>query len=112
MEMHSRQQLNEGYKAVEQLLLEKGAHVNAKGGKYGNAPHGASSGCYPTIAGLLMPNWAYDYGAIAILLLEKGANVNEQGGEYGNALQAACNGGHEGIYKRLLEKGIDGNGMG
>jgi ankyrin repeat protein len=56
------------------LLLENGAEVNAKGGKYGNALQAAS---------------LKDNEAIVKLLLENGAEVNAEGGEYGNALQAA-----------------------
>ena len=77
------------------LLLEKGAEVNAQGGKYGNALQAASY---------------LDHEAIVKLLLEKGAKVNAQGGEYGNALQAASYLGHEAIVKLLLEKGAEDQG--
>ncbi|KAH9207858.1 hypothetical protein DL95DRAFT_312889, partial [Leptodontidium sp. 2 PMI_412] len=72
------------------LLLEKGADVNAQGGRYGNALQAAS---------------AQGHETIAVLLLEKGADVNAQGGKYGNALQAASAGGHETIAALLLQKG-------
>jgi ankyrin repeat protein len=46
------------------LLLEKGADVNAQGGEYGNALPAASFG---------------GHEAIANLLLENGADINAQG---------------------------------
>jgi ankyrin repeat protein len=57
-----------------QLLLDKGADVNAQGGLYGNALYAAS------INGNLK---------VMQLLLDEGANINAQDGYYGNALQAA-----------------------
>jgi ankyrin repeat protein len=72
------------------LLLEKGADVNAQGGYYGNALQAASAG---------------GDEAIVKLLFEKGADFNAQGGYYGNALQAASAGGDEAIVKLLLEMG-------
>ncbi|EAQ93238.1 hypothetical protein CHGG_01473 [Chaetomium globosum CBS 148.51] len=54
-----------------QILISKGADVNAQGGEYGNALQAASSG---------------GHQEIVKLLLDKGADVNAQGGEYGNAL--------------------------
>ncbi|KAI9766558.1 MAG: hypothetical protein M1839_004885 [Geoglossum umbratile] len=72
------------------LLLEKGADVNAQGGRHGNALQAASS---------------YGYNQIVRQLLEKGADVNAQGGLYGNALQAASFYGHDQTVQRLLEKG-------
>jgi ankyrin repeat protein len=70
-----------------QLLLDKGADVNAQGGKYGNALQAASS------RGNL---------EVVQLLLDKGANVNAQGGYYGNALLAASHEGHINTIKVLL----------
>ena len=55
-----------GHEAVVRLLLEKGANVNAEGGKYGNALQAASFG---------------GHEAVVRLLLEKGANVNAEGGQ-------------------------------
>ncbi len=57
-----------------QLLIEKGADVNAEGGEYGNALQAASEEGNENIVQLL---------------IERGADVNAQGGYYGNALQAA-----------------------
>ena len=56
-----------------QLVLEKGADVNAQGGEYGTALQAASA------------NRDLD---IVRLLLDKGADINARGGKYGTALQA------------------------
>jgi ankyrin repeat protein len=60
-----------GHEEVVRLLLDKGAEVNAQGGRYGNALQAASLG---------------GHGAIVKTLLNKSADVNAQGGHYGNAL--------------------------
>jgi ankyrin repeat protein len=115
---------------VVQLLLGKGADVNARGGKYGSALQAASQEGHLEIAQLLLEKGAdvntqggY-YGnalqaashrrhlEIAQLLLEKGADVNTQGGDYGSALQAASQEGHLDIAQLLLEKGADVNTQG
>ncbi|KAL2071840.1 hypothetical protein VTL71DRAFT_13075 [Oculimacula yallundae] len=85
------------HESIVQLLLDKGADVNAKGGFYGNALQAAS--IFPDLS-------------IVQLLLEKGANVNAQGGEYGNALQAASYQGNFSIVQLLLDKGADVNAQG
>ncbi|SLM38726.1 vegetative incompatibility protein het-e-1, partial [Lasallia pustulata] len=56
------------------MLLDKGADVNAQGGRYGNALYAAS---------------ATGHDQVVQMLLDKGADVNAQGGQYGNALKAA-----------------------
>ncbi|KAF7968171.1 hypothetical protein HWV62_31716 [Athelia sp. TMB] len=86
-----------GSLAIAQLLLEKGADVNATGGEYGTALQAAS------YRGLF---------EIAQLLLERGANVNARGGKYCTALQAASYGEEFKIVKLLLEKGADVNATG
>jgi ankyrin repeat protein len=53
------------------MLLNKGAEVNAQGGRYGNALEAASD---------------RGYEQVVKMLLDKGAEVNAQGGEYDNAL--------------------------
>ena len=50
-----------------QMLLDKGAEVNARGGKYGNALQAASQG---------------GHKKVIQILLDKGAEVNAQGGFY------------------------------
>jgi ankyrin repeat protein len=50
----------EGHKKVVEMLLEKGADVNAQGGDYGNALHAAS---------------VEGHEKVVEMLLEKGADV-------------------------------------
>ena len=77
-----------------QLLLDRGADVNAQGGQYGNALQAAAF-C----------------GNIEIiqLLLARGADIHAQGGQYGNALQAATYRGRMGVIQLLLESGANVN---
>lgn len=82
----------EGRDNTVQLLLGRGADVNAQGGEYGNALQTAS---------------ARGHSKIVQMLLDKGADVNAQGGKYGNALQAASRSGHGEIVRLLIDKGAD-----
>jgi ankyrin repeat protein len=125
------------YKATEQgngavvvALLDKGADVNAQGGRYSNALQAASLNSYKEIATLLLDKGANvnaqggHYGnalqaasacghkEMATLLLDKGADVNAQGGPYSNALQAALAGGYKEVATLLLDKGADVNAQG
>ncbi|KGQ10507.1 Protein fem-1 B [Beauveria bassiana D1-5] len=86
-----------GHQEIVQLLLDKGAAINAQGGKYTNAFQAAS----------LQGNQA-----IIQLLLDNGAAINAQGGKYGNALQAASFRGHQEVVQLLLDKGADVNAQG
>jgi ankyrin repeat protein len=70
----------EGHEKVVELLLDRGADVNAQGGYYGNA---------------LQAALVRGHEKVVELLLDRGANVNTQGGHYGNALQAALDRSHE-----------------
>jgi ankyrin repeat protein len=81
-----------GHCAMAELLLDKGADVNAQ--SYGNALHAAS---------------VEGHEQIVKLLLDKGADVNAQGGFYGSALYAASDRGHEQVVKLLLDKGANVN---
>ena len=54
-----------GHEAIVKLLIEKGADVNAWGGRYENALQAALDACHE---------------ATAKLLIEKGADVNAHGG--------------------------------
>ncbi|KAI1559318.1 ankyrin repeat domain containing protein [Pyrenophora tritici-repentis] len=56
------------------LLLDKGAEVNAQGGRYGNALQAASE---------------RGYEQVVKTLLDAGAEVNAQGGRSCTALHAA-----------------------
>ncbi|EED17250.1 ankyrin repeat containing protein [Talaromyces stipitatus ATCC 10500] len=87
----------QGHSEVVPQLLERGADVNAEGGKYGNALQAASG---------------QGHRKIVQLLLENGADVNAQGGQYGNVLQAAAQGGHFDVVQLLLENGADVNAQG
>jgi ankyrin repeat protein len=86
-----------GHEKVVELLLSKGADVNAQGGVYGNALQAASFGGHDTTVELL---------------LSQGADVNAQGGGYGNALQAASYRGHDTTVELLLSQGADVNAQG
>lgn len=86
-----------GHDKVVQLLLDKGAEVNAQGGSYGNALQAASEG---------------GHDKVVRLLLDKGADMNAQGRRYDNALQAASAGGHGKVVRLLLDKGADVNSQG
>jgi hypothetical protein len=86
-----------GASFMTQMLLDKGADVNAQGGQYGNALQAAS---------------VNGRKEVVTLLLEKGADVNAQGGLYGNALQAASANGRKEVVTLLLEKGADVNAQG
>ncbi|KAJ7818834.1 vegetative incompatibility protein HET-E-1 [Mycena olivaceomarginata] len=119
-----------GHQKICQLLLNKGADVNAQGGKYGNALQAAASRGHDKIVQVLLDKGADvntqegEYGnalqaaasgghdKIVQVLLDKDADVNTQGGEYGNALQAAASQGHDKIVQVLLDKGADVNAQG
>ncbi|KAJ7795329.1 ankyrin repeat-containing domain protein [Mycena olivaceomarginata] len=130
------------YQKICELLLNKGADVNAQGGRYGNALQAAASQGHDKIVQVLLDKGADvnahggEYGnalqaaafgghdkivqaaafgghdKIVQVLLDKGVDVNAQGGEYGNALQAAAFGGHDKIVQVLLDKGVDVNAQG
>ena len=72
-----------------ELLLAKGADVNAQGGRYGTA---------------LQAALYRGHEEVVELLLAKGADVNAQGGRYGNALQAASVYGNKKVIELLLDK--------
>jgi ankyrin repeat protein len=83
--------------SLAKKLLDRGADVNAQGGRYGNVLQLAAN----------MSN-----ASLVRLLLEKGANVNAAGGYFGNALQAASIDGDLETIKILLEWGADVNARG
>jgi ankyrin repeat protein len=117
-----------GHLEIVQLLLEKGADVNAQGGAYGtNTLQAAVEGGYLEIVQLLLEEGAdinsqgsYYGNALQLaagdgkleivqLLIEKGADINSPAGYYGNALQLAAGQGKLEIVQLLLEKGADVN---
>ncbi|RHZ53561.1 uncharacterized protein CDV56_100734 [Aspergillus thermomutatus] len=119
-----------GLRCIVELLLEKGADVNAQGGLYGNPLQAACGRGDKEVVQLLLEKGADvnaqggEYGnalqaacvegdkEVVQLLLEKGAEVNAQGGQYGNPLQAACGRGDKEVVQLLLEKGADVNAQG
>ncbi|GKT97069.1 ankyrin repeat protein [Colletotrichum tofieldiae] len=116
---------SQGRLEIVELLLEKGADVNAQGGEFSSALYAASSQGHQKVVELLLRKGAniHAHGDkfsnalqaasalskgnqdIARLLFKKGANVNAQGGKHGNALQAALWKGEETIARLLGENG-------
>lgn len=112
---------------IVQLLLEKGADVNAEGGQLGNSLQAASFLGHIDVMRLLLEKGA-DVNAkggyygnplqaafirhhidVVQLLFEEGADVNIEGGYYGNPLQAVCFNGNIDAIQLLFEKGADVN---
>ncbi|CEO59716.1 hypothetical protein PMG11_04381 [Penicillium brasilianum] len=83
-----------GLQYTVRQLLQKGANINAEGGRYGYVLQAASS---------------RGHVEVVELLLEKDADVNAQGGAYGNALQAASHKGYTEVVQLLLAKGAKVN---
>lgn len=75
-------------------LTERGADVNARCGKHGNA--------------LCAATWG-GHQQVVRLLLSKGASVNQLGGHYGNALQTASWLGDGNLIRLFCEYGADVN---
>ncbi|TQV97270.1 G-protein beta WD-40 repeats containing protein [Cordyceps javanica] len=99
-----------GYPRVVDILLEKGAKVNARG-KYNTALEAASYNGHKEIVATLLRNGAN------ISLPDEDENTLHNallgGGRYGNALQVACSRkGCQEIVKTLLEEGADANAQG
>ncbi|KAK5314358.1 hypothetical protein LTR93_010373 [Exophiala xenobiotica] len=112
-----------GFASVVQILLDKGADVNAQGGEWRNALHAASAKGHESVVQILLDRGAVDVNArgeygnalytassvgrkkVVQILLDKGADVNALGGEYDNALHAALANGHEEVVQILLDKG-------
>ncbi|KAJ7718038.1 ankyrin repeat domain-containing protein [Mycena olivaceomarginata] len=112
-----------GHQKICQLLLSKGADVNAQGGRYGNALQAAVSQGHDKIVQVLVDKGedvntqGGEYGNALQAAASGGhdktvSDVNAQGGEYGNALQAAASEGHDKIVQVLLDKGADVNAQG
>jgi ankyrin repeat protein len=114
-----------GVKAIVQLLLDKGTHVNAADG-YGRTPlHWASYNGYVKVIQLLLEKgpdvnatekdgqtplyWASENGHVEAvqLLLEKGADMNAAKSWGGTPLQCASRNGYIEVVQLLLKKGAD-----
>ncbi|KAL9003643.1 MAG: hypothetical protein Q9188_003505 [Gyalolechia gomerana] len=81
-----------GSRPIIDIMLAKGATLNAQGSRYGGAVQAAVCG---------------NSLAIFNMLLESGAHVNVQGGEYGSALNAAAYHGRVEMVELLLEYGAN-----
>jgi ankyrin repeat protein len=119
-----------GHDKVVEMLLERGADINAHGGHYGNALQAASAGGNDKVVQVLLDKGADvnalggHYGSIlqaalargndkvVQILLDKGADINAQGGQYGSALQTASARGLDKVVQMLLGKGADINAQG
>ena len=104
-------------------VIARGCDVNAKGGSFGTALHGAAHEGHTTMVKLLLDNGAdpnaqgsYFGGALLVasvkgyeeivkLLLAKGAEVNGEDSAFASPLQAASKRNHHNISQMLLEKG-------
>jgi ankyrin repeat protein len=89
------------------FLVQRGADVNAYGGKYG----------YPLQALCHSGKYGADDDrtlAQVELLLARGADINARGGKYGSALQCACHHHSEGsrVVQLLLDRGADAHARG
>jgi ankyrin repeat protein len=88
------------------FLLQRGANVNARGGKYG----------YPLQALCSRGKYGGDDGTLAQveLLLARGADINARGGKYGSALQCAFHHHSKGsrLVLFLLDRGADAHARG
>ena len=118
------------YKPIVELLLDRGADINAVGGNYGTALGAAAFSGNGAIVGLLLERGADinavggDYGTalgaaayhrqeeVVRLLLDRGADINAVGSDYGTALGAAAFCGNEAGVRLLLDRGADINAVG
>ncbi|THY04865.1 hypothetical protein D6D03_03431 [Aureobasidium pullulans] len=107
------------------MLLDKGADVNAVGGKYGSALQAASAEGYDKVVQMLLKKGvdvstqdgyncralqaasAEGHDKIVHILLDKGADVNAQGGRYSSTLQAGSSRGHVKVVQLLLSRGAN-----
>ncbi|KAF7982264.1 hypothetical protein HWV62_29505 [Athelia sp. TMB] len=117
----------EGHFEIARVLLDSGANVNSKGGRYGMTLQAACVGGHLELAKLLVERGAdvnFEGGkhgtalraacaglhfSTVALLLDSGANINVEVRAYGTVLREACVRGHLELAKLLLEKGADVN---
>ncbi|KAK0124204.1 hypothetical protein ONS95_009184 [Cadophora gregata] len=86
-----------GHADATEVLLEVGASVDSKGGKYGTALQIAALEGHPDVVSIL---------------LKRGANLKVADPRYGTPLSAAAEKGHRRVTKLLLEGGASINGRG
>jgi len=84
-----------GHEVVAELLIDKGAEIDATGGYYNWTPL----------------HWAAYTGhtGVAKLLVTRGANVNAKCADDGTPLHEAAWHGHKDVIELLLESGVDPN---
>jgi ankyrin repeat protein len=82
---------------IENMVLAKGADVNAAGGEYGHPIQAAVRSGNPDVVGLLVA---------------RGALINVSGGRHGSPLEAAAHCGFHGLLHILLNQGADVNFIG
>ncbi|KAM0311313.1 hypothetical protein ACHAO8_007319 [Botrytis cinerea] len=110
-------------KVLIELLIEKGAEINASGSNYsGTALQEAVKGGDKALIYLLIEKGAEINAsgkavkggdkAIIELLIEKGAEVNASSNRSGTALQEAVKGGDKAIIDLLIERGAEINASG
>ena len=116
-----------GHENVVELLLAKGADVNAKGNSDRTPLHNAASGSKPNVARLLLTKGAkvnarmengytplylaarHGPRSVAELLLANGADVNARDDDGATPLHQAAEYGHKDVAELLLAKGADVN---
>ncbi|KAI0875029.1 ankyrin repeat-containing domain protein [Hypoxylon argillaceum] len=116
-----------GLGKVAQILLERRARINARGGEHGSALHAASFLGHESVVKILLEKGAKIHARIephgnalhaaslggsekvVQILLERQAKINDIRGEFGSALHAASLSGHENVVEALLGKGANVN---
>jgi ankyrin repeat protein len=118
-----------GRESTVQLLLDRGASINIRGGHYGSPLQAAAYKSHERVVQLLLDRGADinitggEYGtaiyaavhtnqSIARLLLNRGADPTAPGGKFGNALQAAAYLDYKSMVRLMLDRGADINARG
>lgn len=114
-----------GHQGVAELLLDRGADINAVRQTLGTPLQAALESSHFELANMLLlrgaeidQHWEFfgsclqvfsERGDIEVVkfLSERGANIEDPGGEHGNALQVACHAGRIEVVQFLLSCGAD-----